>query len=740
MNLTSVHDHLMSNSFDQFYLFSFMSRLICLLLSSSLPGFAQLEPFYDMALPAGSSSQAPDLEARGASPIDFLGGTLLSADVNGDGVADLISASSMGPAERSGAGQVRIWFGSELVGGIKDAAGNGAPPDVTIIGEATNDALTATGLLFARDLNGDGIDDLLLGAPFNDGLNGGATSCGGVYVVFGRHSSQSFPVLIDLKKKNNGTTITDGADVSIYGIQSNAATGNYGIGLWMDTADLNDDETTDLILGFSGVEYSRGRVYIVMGRKGPASFPPVIDLWKLNSPTVTDGADVQLRPPSTDFHLSFPKSIGTGDVDGDGITDLVIGAPLGPRMDGTRPSSGVHYVIKGRASFPSIISLSKQNGAGTTDGADVTILGANEGDGRNGRTILSPTLKVDDLNGDGRADILMSAPFANGPDEARASAGEVSIVFGKSLLPPLVDLALLNGPGISNGADAVIHGPANGRYIASNGGLATGDINGDGLGDIFIGDDSSDGPDDTRLDAGAIYVILGRAGNTPFHPRIDLANRNGPGISNGSDFVIHGASANDQIPGSYKLQTGDLNGDGLDDLIYPVPYGKGPNDSREAAGEIHVIFGKTEAFPSVIDLASGLPGQPDLTIWGAAGDRIGFYEGLTLGDINGDGHRDLIFSAPFSSPGGKTNAGKTFAIFGGRNGRRIPVPAISDQGSGGKQLQYSGTSGLRYEVQRSTDLEEWFKIGEATADSEGHVQFTDQTPPAGAVFYRIHRP
>jgi len=390
------------------------------------------------------------------------------------------------------------------------------------------------------------------------------------------------------------------------------------------------------------------------------------------------------------------------------------------------------YVIRGRTGFPSRINLAKQNGPGVTDGADCTIYGAETEDAHSNHVVMWFGMDLTDINGDNRADILLGFPLADGPDETRQAAGEVAVIYGRGVLPPLVDLA----GGVA--ADVLIQGPAASRYIGSYFQIAAGDINGDGLKDLFVGDSRSDGPDGSRTDAGAIHVILGRAGAVPFAPVIDLALKNGAGVVTGSDFVIHGASAKDEIPGIWSLQAKDLSGDGIDDLIFTAPYGKGPGEERDAAGEVLAIFGKA-SFPPLLDLAA--PESPaDLWVYGKSGDRLGFYESIGTGDINGDGQADLLMGAYAAERGGATFAGSACVILGGPGGRSRPVPAFLATPGSPKQLSHQGTPGLRYELQRSTDMVEWTTIDETVASPEGVVNFSDDEAPEGSAFYRIHRP
>ena len=106
---------------------------------------------------------------------------------------------------------------------------------------------------------------------------------------------------------------------------------------------------------------------------------------------------------------------------------------------------------------------------------------------------------------------------------------------------------------------------------------------------------------------------------------------------------------------------GDVNGDGIDDLIIGAPYGdpERPYD----AGASYVVFGTDQGFPATIDLAT----DADLIIQGAAGRRSGCSVS-GAGDVNGDGIDDLIIGADVADPNGRDCAGASYVVFGSDQG------------------------------------------------------------------------
>src|SRR4051794_14119302 len=180
----------------------------------------------------------------------------------------------------------------------------------------------------------------------------------------------------------------------------------------------------------------------------------------------------------------------TGDVNGDGVPDMAIGAPLADPAG--RTDAGAVYVVFGAR------PLAPKTALGTLGGAGFVIQGATPGD------VAGTALAgAGDVNGDGRADLLVGAPHASdkGPDGNAAAY----VVFGKADAAP-ADLGTLGNGGIE------IRGAASGDDTgAAVAGL--GDVNGDGRPDVAIGV-----PRAGNGDAGAAYVVFGTAAPGPLDP------------------------------------------------------------------------------------------------------------------------------------------------------------------------------------------------------------------------------
>jgi hypothetical protein len=127
-------------------------------------------------------------------------------------------------------------------------------------------------------------------------------------------------------------------------------------------------------------------------------------------------------------------------------------------------------------------------------------------------------------------------------------------------------------------------------------------------------------------------------------------------------FVLEGIEAGDSSGRSVSA-AGDVNGDGVDDLIIGAHLAD-PNE-RHTAGETNVVFGRTTGFPATLDLLGLLP---DAGGNGSAGFVLHDINGVTevsgVGDVNGDGIEDLIIGARYSDSLGHTNVGASYIVFG----------------------------------------------------------------------------
>ncbi|ELR99491.1 integrin alpha, partial [Gloeocapsa sp. PCC 73106] len=163
--------------------------------------------------------------------------------------------------------------------------------------------------------------------------------------------------------------------------------------------------------------------------------------------------------------------------------------------------------------------------------------------------------------------------------------------------PAQFELSSLNGTNgfTLNGVAAYDY---SGRSVSS-----AGDVNGDGIDDLIIG---AFGADPNGSYSGSSYVVFGKS--TPFNPILNLSSLDG---TNG--FTLNGVAANDRS-GVSVSSAGDINGDGIEDLIIGASNAD-PNGS--ASGSSYVVFGKSTPFSSTLNLST-LDGSNGFTLNGVA--------------------------------------------------------------------------------------------------------------------------
>jgi len=249
-----------------------------------------------------------------------------------------------------------------------------------------------------------------------------------------------------------------------------------------------------------------------------------------------------------------------------------------------------------------------------------------------------------DFNGDHVVDLLLGAPFADGPDGSRPDAGEAYVLFGP--LSGEIDLAAPGSAGV-----VVL-----GAEVADNlgGGVAAGDLNGDGLDDLIIGAPASNGLVDVRTDMGEVYVIFGRS---DLAGTIDI-------LEEAQDVTIQPAEGFATLGRTFAV--GDLNGDGTADLVAGAPYGgreanTPPGGPRTTVGEVYVFYGGAD----LSGLLTVARNQDDFRL---AGDHEfdTFGGDVAVADANGDGQLDIVVGANGYDGGGGANgeSGAVFVFFG----------------------------------------------------------------------------
>lgn len=416
-------------------------------------------------------------------------------------------------------------------------------------------------------------------------------------------------------------------------------------------ADLNNDGLQDLVMSApdlplypsSGSTDTSGHVYVVFGSEGVSlpSAPGDLDLKTLACSTVLDivgGVNDRLGQDIAN----------AGDLDGDGIDDLIMGAPdRGPNF------TGAAYILWGAADLHTLppTLLDCRLSVPMHLGGRITRLSGFSAFGGLGTAVAGGV----DLNSDGRMDVALGAPLASTTPPAlgaRSQNGTVTVVYGQPALKGTSNMSLGS---LTSGQGTVIHGADDFQLLGQAlAGLGRFDPALPGGGEhATLGDDlamGAPGTSDSGLFAGAVFVLRGVAAGS--HTLAISTDSFGSGAGS-AGLVWLGEAVGDQL-GLFVGSAGDLfdTGDGFVELLAGAPLHDGLG--RSDSGAVYVLAGRRagvgpSSFPlgNLATVGAGGGGEEGLRIVGPV--SFTGNEGLTaspVGDFNGDGLIDLAIGLP----------------------------------------------------------------------------------------------
>jgi hypothetical protein len=457
----------------------------------------------------------------------------------------------------------------------------------------------------AADYTGDGIDDLVVGIPFEVDI-GTVVEPGAVALI--RGSTTGLTATGDAFIHQN-TAGVDGDDED-----------NEHFGYAIGAGDVDGDGTDDLIVG--GPDALVGGDACGMVWRLELSAPARAITVTTSQSFSQDTSGVSGSAEAGD---DFGAAIVVADFDGDGYDDVVVGVP-GEAIGTVFHAGAVEYLRGG----PTGLTTTGQREY-DQDGADVADV-AEEADGFGG------VLAAGDFDADGYADLVIGSPNENwtGVDE-----GAVHLMYGSPTGPSVTvpnDEVWTAGSGSAAGTLA--------DYNECGGALAVGDFDDDGFDDLVIGCPGYDVFPESQ--AGALLLVYGSSAG------LDVSEMWSENAGTMNDAPEPGGAFGG------TLTTGDFDGDGYDDLAAASPDHEGPSGIA-GAGIVHVLFGSSTGLTSVDDVL--LYQDDGAVVFGspASFDHWGFS--LTSGDYDGDGRDELAVGS--SSDDDVVDAAGTVNVFPG---------------------------------------------------------------------------